>query len=67
MSQGKIIPLIAEAELRAEAHTEAEIRELVTAIDNQIDELERQIDAKLKQIIERIDKLEAGSTPEVSA
>jgi predicted nucleic acid-binding Zn-ribbon protein len=67
MSQGKIIPLIAEAELRAEAHTEAEIRELITAIDNQIDELEKQLDEKLAQIIKRIEKLEAGGVPEVSA
>jgi prefoldin subunit 5 len=67
MSQGKIIPLIADAELRVEAHTAAEIRELIDAVDAEIDALQAEIEAKLKQIIERLDKLEAGGTPEVSA
>ena len=57
MSQGKIIPLIAEAELR----------QLMDAIDSEIDALEAKLDQKMAEIVERLSKLEAGGTPEVSA
>lgn len=63
MSQGKIEPLISAAEQRAIAHAQAELRELITAIDTQIDELEQQLDRKIEQIIARLEKLEAGPTP----
>jgi len=67
MSQGKIIPLIEFAKREAVLTSHEEICELIDAIDAQIDELERQLDDKIAQIIERLDKLEAGGAPEVSA
>ena len=67
MSQGKIIPLIATAEQRAKVAAEADLRQLIEAIDDEIDALQADIDIKLKQIVERLVKLEAGDTPEVSA
>jgi tetrahydromethanopterin S-methyltransferase subunit B len=60
MSQGKIIPLIAAAKREAVLTSHEEIRQLIDAIDAQIDELERQLDAKMDQIIKRIEKLEEG-------
>jgi len=59
--------LIDAAERRANAAAEAELRHLIEAIDDEINALQAEIDAKLKQIVERLVKLEAGGVPEVSA
>jgi len=67
MSQGKIIPLIAAAKREAETTAHAELRQLMDAIDSEIDALEAKLDQKMAEIVERLSKLEAGSTPEVSA
>lgn len=74
MAQGKIEPLIAAAEQRAKAQSEAEIHALINAIDEQINETEKQLELKFEEIrqvdrgladrlanaVERIVKLEAG-------
>jgi DNA repair exonuclease SbcCD ATPase subunit len=60
MSQGKIEPLIDAAEKRAIAKSQAELRELITALDEQLDEAERQIEQKIEQIQQRLSKLEGG-------
>jgi hypothetical protein len=67
MSQGKIEPLIAAAEQRAKAQSEAEIHALINAIDEEINHLEAQLELKLEQITKRVEQLEAGGAPEVSA
>ena len=58
MSQGKIEPLIDAAERRAIAHSQAELRELIAALDEQLDEAERQVEQKIEQIQQRLSKLE---------
>ena len=63
MAGGKIIPLIDYAEKRANGHADAEVLQLIDAVDAQLEELERQLDVKIAQIIERIEKLEEGGTP----
>jgi len=60
MSQGKIVPLIDAAERRAIATAQAELRELITALDEQLDEAERQVEQKIEQIQQRLRKLEGG-------
>ena len=74
MSQGKIIPLIAAAKREAETTAHAELRQLMDAIDSEIDALQARLDAKLAEItavdkdfgerlaqaVERITKLEKG-------
>jgi hypothetical protein len=67
MAQGKIEPLIAAAEQRAEAKSAADIHALINAIDEEINHLEAQLELKLEQITKRVEQLEAGCTPEVSA
>ena len=64
MSQGKIEPLIDAAERRAIADSQAEVRALIDAIDDEINELQRELDVKIEQIEQRLSKLEDG---EVSA
>ena len=58
MSQGKIEPLIDAAEKRAIATAQAELRELIAALDEQLDEAERQVEQKIEQIQQRLSKLE---------
>jgi len=67
MSQGKIEPLIDAAERRAIATAQAELRELIAALDEQLDEAERQVEQKIEQIQQRLRKLEEGVTPDTSA
>jgi uncharacterized protein YceH (UPF0502 family) len=54
----KIIPLIAAAEARAQKAAEDDVKALIAAIDEQINELEQQLDAKLAEIVARLTKLE---------
>jgi uncharacterized protein YceH (UPF0502 family) len=54
----KIIPLIAAAEQRAQKAAEDDVKALIAAIDEQINELEQQLDAKLAEIVARLTKLE---------
>jgi flagellar capping protein FliD len=63
MSQGKIEPLISAAERRAIANSQAELRELIDAIDAEINELQLQLDEKVEQIERRLSKLEGGVSP----
>jgi HAMP domain-containing protein len=58
MSQGKIEPLISVAERRAIAKSQIELRELIDAIDAEINELQRQLDEMVEQIERRLSKLE---------
>jgi hypothetical protein len=58
MANMKIIPLIAEAEHQAELKAEADIKTLIEAIDEEINELQAKIDIKLEQISARLEKLE---------
>lgn len=58
MSNMKIIPLIAAAEQRAQKAAEDDVKALIAAIDEQINELEQQLDAKLAEIVARLTKLE---------
>jgi hypothetical protein len=60
MSQGKIVPLIAAAEQRANTKAAEDLMGLIRAIDAQIAVLERQLDEKIDQLAERISKLEQG-------
>ena len=60
MSYGKIEPLIDAAERRAIANAQLELRELIDAIDAEINELQRQLDEKVEQIERRLSKLEGG-------
>jgi flagellar capping protein FliD len=64
MSQGKIEPLIDAAEKRAIAKSSESLRELIDAIDAEINELQLQLDEKIEQIERRLSKLEGD---EVSA
>jgi len=71
MAQGKIEPLIEAAENRAKERSKEDIHALINAIDEQINELEKQMELKIVQIAaaigERLDKLEKGVTPQASA
>jgi hypothetical protein len=67
MSQGKIVPLIALAQKVAEDKAATDLARLISAIDAEIDELERQLDRKIGKLAQRIAKLEEeGQTPRLN-
>jgi len=62
MANMKIIPLIAASQHQAELKAEADIKTLIEAVDEEINELQAQLEMKLDQIKARLELLEHPNT-----